>query len=122
MLKKTIFAVVLYGCGANALPALADDLSVKNETYICERGVQLPVVFMNDSKGDSYAIVSVEGKLVPMRQHVAASGVLYVAFDEQDSYRLHTKGNEAFLTYMEADHTAKEQTILNACEADVAED
>ncbi|AQS41824.1 MAG: Membrane-bound lysozyme-inhibitor of c-type lysozyme [Candidatus Tokpelaia hoelldobleri] len=85
--------------------------------YICERNVQVPVVYINTTGGNSYAILAVEGKQVAMHQMVSASGAHYIALDEQDSYRWYTKGDEAFLAWLAADHTAQEQTLLAHCKA-----
>lgn len=86
------------------------------ETYICERNVELQVVYINNLKNDeAMAVLFTEGKLVPMRIAVSGSGARYVAYDEQDSYRWHTKGGEGVLSYMEADHTAEEQVLLSNC-------
>ncbi|HWD14609.1 MliC family protein [Pseudochrobactrum sp. sp1633] len=85
-------------------------------SYLCERNVELNVVYINGLKNDeSAAVLSVDGKLVPMRIWPAASGARYIALDEQDSYRWHTKGDEGMLTFLEADHTAKEQTLFSNC-------
>ncbi|MFC3117824.1 MliC family protein [Jhaorihella thermophila] len=84
--------------------------------YECEqRGVRLPVVFVNTEGGPGLAVMSIEGKLVTMRSTPNGSGVRYVAIDEQDSYRLHAKGETAFVTWLAADHTADEITILRDC-------
>ncbi|EJF91063.1 MliC family protein [Bartonella tamiae] len=100
----------------------SDGVTVKNELYICERGVQLPVVYLIEKDLSSYAIVSIEGKLVPMYQRKMASGANYIAFDEQDSYRLYTKGDEASVGFLAADDTAEEQTIFSSCHADIDQD
>ena len=85
-------------------------------TYICERNVELPVVYINGLKNDeSMAVIFTEGKLVPMRIWPAASGARYIALDEQDSYRWHTKGDEGVLSFLEADHEATEQILLRNC-------
>lgn len=50
-----------------------------------------------------------------MRAVPAASGVWYVAFDEQDGFRWRTQGDEAMLGWLAADHTATEQRIVSGC-------
>ncbi len=47
-----------------------------------------------------------------MRQHKAASGVKYIALDEQNSYRWHMSGDEGILGFLKADHTAREEILL----------
>ncbi|WP_424986814.1 MliC family protein [Microbulbifer sp. S227A] len=92
-----------------------DGPEVSSRTYQCERGVLLPVTFVNPPDGAGLAVMHVEGKQVAMRALPAASGVRYVAFDEQDSYRLYTKGDEGFVMHMAADHTAEEIPVLRGC-------
>lgn len=94
----------------------ADVAPVTKVTYICDRNVELPVIYINGLKNDeSMAVIFTEGKLVPMRIWPAASGARYIALDEQDSYRWHTKGDEGVLSFLEADDSAKEQTVLDNC-------
>ena len=93
------------------------DVQVHQRTYACDRGVQLPVSYINPSDEVGFAVMMVEGKLVTMRAAPTGSGVRYIALDEQDSYRLYTKGNEAFVRHLAADHTAKEIAVLDKCVA-----
>ena len=86
-------------------------------SYLCDRNVALHVSFINPTDGPGLAVMHVEGKLVTLRSLPTGSGVRYVAFDEQDSYRLYTKGDEAFVAWMAADHTASEVTVLDGCRA-----
>lgn len=97
-----------------AAPALSDT-GVRQSTYRCERGVALPVSFVNPAGEAGLAVMVVEGKLVTLRAQPGGSGVRYVALDEQDGYRLYTKGDEAFVAWIAADHTAREVTILAGC-------
>lgn len=100
----------------------AQDLSIRNQTYICERGVALPVVFLKDQER-SYAVLSVDGKLISMREDKTDSSHLFIAIDDQDSYRLHIQGNNAFLSYKDSDDVTKtDRVILQSCQADIAED
>ncbi len=112
--------------------ANAQDTSVRNETYICERGVALQVVFIKDKERD-YAIVAIDGKLVAMREELKNSdklflGKLFIAVDEQDNYRLRIKGNEAVVTYKDNGiykdngQSKTDKVVLQSCQADIAED
>lgn len=119
---KTIIAPVTAGLAfaAFAGSAVAQDMtetqSLTKVSYLCERNVELDVVYINDLKsGESAAVLYTENKLVPMREWPAASGARYIALDEQDSYRWHTKGDEGTLSFLEADDSAKEQILLSAC-------
>jgi heat shock protein HslJ len=67
--------------------------------------------------GESFASLYYDGELSLLQQRPAASGVYYIAVDEQNSFRWHTKGDSGFLTFLAADHTAKEETLLSDCNA-----
>jgi len=117
---RTIVAVFLGMSSA----AMAEEKTDRNASdniaavhYICERNVEISAVYINTVNGNSYAVIYAEGKQIPMDQHVSASGARYVALDEQNSYRWYTKGDEAYLAFLEADHTAEEKIILSACKA-----
>lgn len=110
------FALAAFASGANAQDSAEQPLT--KVSYLCQRNVELNVVYINGLKNDdSAAVLSTEGKLVPMRLAPSGSGALYVAMDEQDSYRWFTKGNEGTLTFLEADDSAKEMTVLENCVA-----
>ncbi|MBP7242820.1 MliC family protein [Amaricoccus sp.] len=101
-----------------ALPVAAQDLpSALSINYACEGGAVMKVAYINPEQGDSLAVVDWAGKLIPMRQGVSASGARYIAFDEQQSYRWWTKGDEGFLVFMVADHEATEEPVLSGCKA-----
>lgn len=119
---KTVFSLGFLLLALTSMPpARAQDMLIRNQTYICERGVALQVVFLTD-KERSYAVLSVDGKLVAMREDNHAQDRLFVAFDEQDSYRLHIKGNDASLSYKDNDQAKNENVILQSCQADIGED
>lgn len=92
-----------------------DGPDVTSLSYRCERNVIVPVTFINPSEGPALAIMQIEGKQVALRALPSGSGVRYVGFDEQDSYRLYTKGDDAFVMHMAADHTAEEVPVLRDC-------
>ncbi|MCZ4352484.1 MliC family protein [Roseovarius aestuarii] len=83
-------------------------------TYVCERGVEIPVTYIS-TDANAYAVAMIEGRQIAMEQARAGSGVLYVSIDEQASYRWHTKGDDATLSFLAADHTAEEETLLREC-------
>lgn len=111
-------------------PALlvASSLSVKAEEanaiervdYICERGVVVPVTYIRKGSAPGFAVLDAEGKMVAMQWHDSLKK--YVAVDEQDSYRWSDNDGQAVLSHLEADHTAKEVTLLSACRSDDAEE
>lgn len=92
-----------------------DAPDVMSLSYLCERNVIVPVTFINPSEGPGLAVMQVEGKQVALRSLPSGSGARYVGFDEQDSYRLYTKGDDAFVMHMAADHTADEVSVLRDC-------
>ena len=112
MIARLALAAVLV-----AFPALGDETAVMRQSYDCDRGVVLPVSFINPPGEPGIAVLVAEGKLVTLRALPSGSGVRYVSVDEQDGYRLYTKGDEAFVAWLAADHTAQEVTVLSGCRA-----
>lgn len=84
-------------------------------TYLCGGNAVLQVAYLNPAGGPSLAVVNWAGKLIPMQAGPTGSGVRYIAFDEQESFRWHTKGPEGTLLFMAADHTAQEEVVLGDC-------
>ena len=116
MFSSLAAGLLLSGLTGAAMAQDADIQPLTKITYLCQRNVELPVVYINvQGDAEPMAVMSVEGKLVPMRSWPAASGARYIALDEQDSYRWHTKGDEGTLTFLEADDSAKEMTVLTGC-------
>lgn len=107
----------LVGFGISLTPAYAADdaADVIQNIYVCERGAMIPVAYINTEDGDSYAVAVVEGRQVAMTLVPSGSGALYVSIDEQESYRWHSKGDEATLSFLAADHTAEEEVLLTDC-------
>ncbi|MDP2986203.1 MAG: hypothetical protein Q8M80_13645, partial [Hydrogenophaga sp.] len=50
----------------------------------------------------------------------ATTGVRFIALDEQNSLRWYTQGMKGELSFLAADHTAQEQTLLSNCFAQPA--
>lgn len=121
-MKKFLYPLLICSSYFATMQANANEIAVQNQSYICERGVELPVTFLTQKNGDAYAVMFIEGKLITLKQQISASGALYVAMDKQDSYRLFTKGDDAMLSYLSNDKRAKEHTLLSSCEADVPKD
>ncbi|QQZ40319.1 MliC family protein [Pseudomonas sp. SK3(2021)] len=90
-------------------------------SYRCEGGVEVQAAYLNIDNGASFATLYYKGQLIPMHIARSGSGALYVADDEQNSYRWHTKGDSGLLSFLEADHTAKEQQLLKDCKEQKAE-
>lgn len=86
-------------------------------SYRCEAGEVLEVSFLNQRRGENFAVLVWQGKPVLMRQLRAASGFRYADVDEQRGLRLYGKGREARVMQMPADDSAREQTLLDGCTA-----
>ena len=113
----TVSAGLLLQAGA-ALAQPAGGDTIQKIDYYCERNIVIPVTYINTAAGTSFAVINVDGKQVSMTESPSGSGALYVAIDEQDSYRWHEKSGEAILSYLQADDSAEEQTLLSQCRAD----
>lgn len=83
--------------------------------YGCAGGGVLQVAYFNVDPQTSLAAIAWAGKVVPMRAGPTGSGVRYIAYDEQESYRWHVKGDTGALLFQAADHDAEEQAILSEC-------
>jgi membrane-bound inhibitor of C-type lysozyme len=95
----------------------AETWSARQVIYICAGDEELQVSYLNMDTGESFAMLYYGGRLSLMRRWVAASGARYLAIDEQSSYRWYPQGDEGFLAFLAADHTATEQIVLADCEA-----
>lgn len=80
--------------------------------YTCKDEAQLEVVYFNSAAGNSFAVMSYGGELIPMEQMVMASGAAYAAMDDTLNLKLFTKGDEAFVEENDA------ATDLSDCKAD----
>ncbi|MGP3710313.1 hypothetical protein ACS5UA_05490 [Brucella sp. RRSP16] len=82
--------------------------------------VVVPVTYIRKGSAPGFAVLDAEGKMIAMQWHESVKK--YVALDEQDSYRWSDNDGQAVLSHLEADHTAKEVTLLSACRSDDAEE
>lgn len=108
---------------ASALSASAQNSqtnAIERVDYICERGVVVPVTYIRNGDAPGFAVLDAEGKMIALQWHDNLKK--YVAIDEQDSYRWSDKDGQAVLSHLEADHTAKEVTLLSACRSDDSEE
>jgi hypothetical protein len=111
-LRKTFAALTL----GFAVPAVAHaDYDVTSELYICERGAVVPVTYITADSQPVIAVAVIEGRQIPMFHRTLTGGPVYVAANEQESYRWAPDGDGATLTFLAADDSAKEQTILSQC-------
>ena len=104
---------------APATPGVIQGPGFASETvrYRCEGDVELEVAYLGFGHGESFTALHHGGRTVLLRSRASASGVRYIALDEQHSLRWHTKGDEGMLSFLAADHTAREQILLARCKA-----
>lgn len=93
----------LFVTAAIAVPAMAGARPIQTEfisvTYRCEREVELPVVFINDTQGRSHVIAVIDRKLLSLPQAVSASGARYRSEDTAAPYEFWNKGDTATISY-----------------------
>jgi membrane-bound inhibitor of C-type lysozyme len=93
-------------------PAFAET-QVQNMTYICERGVRVPVVYVN-APDTSFVVIHVEGGQYLLYSEPAASGARYGWPSDGSNYVWWTKGDEATL-YWKDGEAGSETAILTGC-------
>lgn len=115
MLKFIQTLAVLSTCFVShfALAEVMDQL--QQEIYQCERGVQLPVTYINSSGGGAYAVLQVDGQQIAMRNTVSASGALYISNDKERSYSWHSKGGGGVLSWQPAGESEHSVIVLSEC-------
>lgn len=101
-----------------ASPVAAQDVAeLVSVTYRCERGVELPVVYVNDEAGHVVALI--EGRLLVLPRAISASGARYRADAPDAGYEFWSKGDTAFLSW---GTEAESQLLLEECVAEDAGD
>ena len=106
---STCFVAVLA-----ALPTLATaQIDAQNTRYTCERGVEIPVVYVNDAE-TSLAILVVEGGQILLYSEPSASGARYGWPSDGSNYVWWSKGTEATLFWRDG-ATNTETTLLSDC-------
>lgn len=124
---KTRLATLCAVALASALPILAEAAQAQSPApeptyqsqvarYRCEGNVRIEAAYLNIDNGTSFATLHYKDQLIPMHIARSGSGALYIADDEQNSFRWHTKGKQGVLSFLEADHTAAEETLLKDCQ------
>ena len=103
---------------APAAPPLI--FSSQSVTYRCDGGTEIELVYLNLSNGNAFAALHHNGRTVMLQGRRATTGVRFVALDEQNSLRWYTQGMKGELSFLAADHTAQEQTLLANCFAQPA--
>lgn len=125
LMAPLALALLASGCALTArLPEIGGKTAVKgpgytSETvrYRCQGAAEIDVAYLEFGHGESFAALHHQGRTALLKSRASASGVRYIALDEQHSLRWNTKGDEGFLTFLAADHTAQERTLLAQCKA-----
>lgn len=81
-----------------ATMAVAETSDLISVTYLCDGGVEVPVVFINPQGGDAFAVAQIDEKLLGMRQVISGSGARYRSGDGPDAYQLWIKGEDAMIS------------------------
>jgi membrane-bound inhibitor of C-type lysozyme len=89
------------------LPASAE-IEVATSTYRCERGVAIPVTYVN-ADGGSAVVLNVEGRQITLIQAEAASGARYAWPSDGSGYVWWNKGDTATLSWFDA---AKSEEVM----------
>ena len=96
------------------LPGMAlAEMQVRNTRYSCDRGVEVPAVYVNDPD-QSIAVLQIEGRQILLYAEPAASGVRYGWPSDGSNFVWWTKGTEAML-YWRDGAVGTETPILTAC-------
>jgi membrane-bound inhibitor of C-type lysozyme len=88
--------------------------------YRCDGGTEIELVYLNLSNGTTFAALHFDGRTLMLQGRRATTGVRFVALDEQNSLRWYTQGMKGELSFLAADHTAQEKTLLSNCFAQPA--
>lgn len=111
---KALLAVALAGL----IPAMAQaELQPLNLRFTCDRSVELPVVFVTETGGDSVAILYVEGRQNLLFQEPSASGARYGWPSDGSAYVLWVKGQEATVFWRDGE-TGTETRLYSCTQAD----
>ena len=97
-----------------ALTAGAAQADTRALTYMCERGVEIPTVYVNH--GDELAVVVlwIEGRMINLERTEAASGARYQFPNGGSGYVWWSKGDEATLAWFDAE-VGEEVTLYAFC-------
>lgn len=92
-------------------PALAET-QVQNGIYSCDRGVTVPVVYVN-AEDVSLVVLNVDGSQILLYTEPSASGARYAWPSDGSGYVWWTKGDEATLYWKDGE--ANTETAILSC-------
>ena len=101
---------------SNSAQAAQGDAMVQ-KIYQCERGLVLPVSYINTQSGGAFAVLQVEGRQIPMQITSSGSGARYLSINQELRYSWHTKGELGVLSWISSNKKApeEEQGLLKDC-------
>ena len=108
MIRHAITALLV--CAPNLAFA---EMAVQNIRYTCERGVEIPVVYVNDD-ATSLAVLVVEGGQILLYSEPSASDARYGWPSGGSNYVWLSKDSEATLMWHDG-ATNTETALLSAC-------
>jgi membrane-bound inhibitor of C-type lysozyme len=103
----------LLAAGVLAASAADAQLDLKGGTYLCDRGVEVPVSYVNGAD-DSVAVLYLEGRLITLPVGPSGSGARYVWPSDGSGYVWWTKGDTATLLWRDG-ATGTEETLYSGC-------
>lgn len=112
-LTRTSFVLIILG--AAPVAAQQADQALNSVVFTCERGVHVPVTFINAPDAPGYAIAQIDGHQIAMAQVPSGSGIRYRAVNPDQPYEFHGKGNEGLFLYGPEDDAI---TLLGDCVAE----
>lgn len=88
------------------------EMSVQGMRYICDRGVEVPVVYVTDG-ADGISVLTVDGRQIQLYLESSDSGVRYGWPSDGSNYVWTTKGAAATLLWKDGE--AGTETPILAC-------
>ena len=110
MIRQAILALASV-CAAGAAVA---DIAVQATHYLCERSVDVPVVYINADGEQGVAVLLVEGGMFNLLAEPAPSGVRYGYPSDGSHYIWWAKGRGATLFWRDG-ATGVETPVYRAC-------
>ncbi len=94
--------------------SVAAEVEVRAMRYTCERGVEVPVVYVNAGTDAGIAVIQVEGGMFNLQAETSASGVRYGFPSDGSHYVWWTNGDAALLLWHDGT-TGQDAPIYNDC-------
>lgn len=111
--SKSLF--LIFACLSSSWVAADSGDQLQQVLYQCERGVSLPVTYLNTASGGAYAVLQVDGQQIPMSIAVSASGARYESIDQGRNYSWHTKSDSGVLSWRLAGDASENVVVLKEC-------